>query len=84
VPGVAATILWANVHDQRLRVFGLSLQGGDERILAVHYNVVHLPFVFEPDGEVHRDDPTVEVGLAKLPAPGRYPTHMRRETTCKR
>jgi hypothetical protein len=35
-------------------VFGLGLEGGDERVLGVDDDMVHLPFVLEPDGEVPR------------------------------
>src|ERR1700736_2881711 len=51
---VAPSILRANVHDLRFRVLGLGLEGGDERVLGLHHEVVHLTFVLEPDGESHR------------------------------
>ena len=50
VTGVAPTILRADVHDQRFWVLSLGLEGGDERVLGVHHDVVHFPVVFEPRG----------------------------------
>ena len=45
---VAPTILWADVHDRRLRVFRLGLESGNERVLGIHQHVVHFPFSLSP------------------------------------
>ena len=52
---VTPTILRTDVHDRRLGVLGFGLEGGDESVLGIHDDVVHLSPVFEPDGEVHLD-----------------------------
>ena len=42
MPRVTPAILRTDVHDERLGPFGLDLQGGDQRVLGVNYEVIHL------------------------------------------
>jgi hypothetical protein len=51
---ITATILRTDVHDRCVGVFGFGLERGDESVLGVHHQMVHLPLVLEPDGEIHR------------------------------
>src|SRR5262245_42986271 len=59
MPVVAATILRTNIHDLRFWMFCLGLQGGNKRVFGLRDDVVYLPLVLEPDGEVHRRNSSV-------------------------
>ena len=37
MPRIAPAILRADVHDERVRLLTLGLQGGDQRVFAIHH-----------------------------------------------
>src|SRR5262245_27352053 len=53
----AGTILAPHQHDECFGKFRLGLEGGDEGVFRVHYDVVHLALVLEANGEFHRRSP---------------------------
>src|SRR5262245_2325857 len=59
MPRIASTILPPNIHDLRFRIFCLGFEGGDQRVVCVHHDVVDLPLVLEADGEFHRHHSSV-------------------------
>src|SRR2546423_237497 len=44
MPRVIPAILRTDVHNERLGPLSLDLQGGDQRIIGVHHEVIHLSF----------------------------------------
>jgi hypothetical protein len=59
MPRIAPPILRADVHNERVRLLTLGLQGGDQRVFAIHHDVMHLALQLQPDGESHAHGPTI-------------------------
>ena len=64
---VAPAVLRTNVHDARVRVLGLDLEGGNERVFGLHHGVVGFSFQLQPDGETHRRWPSARYTAPFLP-----------------
>ena len=53
MPRIAPPILRADVHDERVGLLTLGLQSSDQRVFAIHHDVMHLALQLQPDGESH-------------------------------
>jgi hypothetical protein len=57
VASVAASILPADVHDQRFRALCLDFKGGDEGVFSLDDDVLRFALQLQSDGELQLDTP---------------------------